>query len=162
VLQSGFTCNSGVIPVLVGEGDAILSDELNHASIIDGIRLTRAERKIWRHADMDALEQALKETQGSRRRLVVTDGVFSMDGYVACSAALRDLLIQRARPFLFSTSHPPAVTAACIAAIDVLVDEPQLIERLWENTRHFQSGLRRLGLNTGNSASPITPVIAGS
>jgi glycine C-acetyltransferase len=224
VFQSGFTCNSGIIPVLVEAGDAILSDELNHASIIDGIRLTRAERKIWSHTDMNALETALQETKSARRRLVVTDGVFSMDGdvaplpdivnlaerygamvyvddahasgvfgeagrgtvdhfglhgrvhvqvgtlskaigvlggYVACGQALRDLLIHRGRPFLFSTSHPPAVTAACIAAIGVLQDEPHLIERLWENTRYFQSGLQRLGLNTGASQSPITPVIAG-
>jgi glycine C-acetyltransferase len=224
VFQSGFTCNSGIIPILAEEGDAVLSDELNHASIIDGIRLTRAERKIWRHADMDALETALKKTQSARRRLVVTDGVFSMDGdvarlpeivelaerydaivyvddahasgvfgrngrgtidhfglhgrvhvqvgtlskaigvlggYVACSRSLRDLLIHRGRPFLFSTSHPPAVTAACIAAIDVLKDEPELIDRLWENTRYFKAGLEALGLDTGTSESPITPVIAG-
>ena len=224
VFQSGFTCNSGIIPILAEAGDAILSDELNHASIIDGIRLTRAERKIWSHADMNALETALQETQSARRRLVITDGVFSMDGdvaplpdivdlaerygaivyvddahasgvfgssgrgtvdhfglhgrvhvqvgtlskaigvlggYVACGQALRDLLIHRGRPFLFSTSHPPAVTAACIAAIRVLQDEPELIERLWENTRYFKSGLSRLGLNTGSSQSPITPVIAG-
>jgi glycine C-acetyltransferase len=224
VFQSGFTCNSGIIPVLVEAGDAILSDELNHASIIDGIRLTRAERKIWAHADMNALETALQETQPARRRLVITDGVFSMDGdvaplpeivdlaerydamvyvddahasgvfgragrgtvdhfdlhgrvhvqvgtlskaigvlggYVACGQALRDLLIHRGRPFLFSTSHPPAVTAACIAAIGVLQDESELIDRLWDNTRYFKSGLARLGLNTGSSQSPITPVIAG-
>lgn len=224
VFQSGFTCNSGTIPVLVGEGDAILSDELNHASIIDGIRLTRAERRIWAHRDMDSLEQALKETQGVRRRLVVTDGVFSMDGdvaplpdivdlaeryggivfvddahasgvfgkngrgtvdhfglhgrvhvqvgtlskaigslggYVATTQGLRELLIHRGRPFLFSTSHPPSVTAACIAAIDVLLEEPELINRLWESTRYFKQGLERLGLDTGASESPITPVIAG-
>jgi glycine C-acetyltransferase len=224
VFQSGFTCNTGIIPVLVGEGDAILSDALNHASIIDGIRLTRAERKIWPHADMNALEAALKETQSARRRLVITDGVFSMDGdianlpdivalaerynaivfvddahssgvlgkngrgsvdhfglhgrvhvqvgtlskalgalggYVASTQGLRDLLIHRGRPFLFSTSHPPAVAAACIAAIDVLENEPELIDRLWENTRYFKTGLRRLGFNTGSSESPITPVIAG-
>lgn len=224
VFQSGFTCNSGIIPVLVGEGDAILSDELNHASIIDGIRLTRAERKIWTHADMNALEQALKETQSARRRLVITDGVFSMDGdvarlpeivelseryggivyvddahasgvfgrngrstvdhfdlhgrvhvqvgtlskaigvlggYVACTRGLRDLLIHKGRPFLFSTSHPPAVAAACIAAIDVLLEEPERIERLWDNTRFFKAGLQRLGFNTGASQSPITPVIVG-
>lgn len=224
VFQSGFTCNSGIIPVLAGEGDAILSDELNHASIIDGIRLTRAQRKIWAHADMNALEDALKDTQSLRRRLVITDGVFSMDGdiarlpdivdlaerydaivyvddahasgvfgrngrgtvdhfnlhgrvhvqvgtlskalgvlggYVASTHALRDLLIHRGRPFLFSTSHPPAVAAACLAALDVLESEPDLIGRLWENTRYFKSGLRRLGLNIGASESPITPVIAG-
>lgn len=225
VFQSGFTCNSGVIPILVGEGDAILSDELNHASIIDGIRLTRAQRKIWRHADMNALELALQETQEARRRLVITDGVFSMDGditplreivelaerynamvyvddahasgvlgrngrgtvdhfnlhgrvhvqvgtlskavgvlggYVACSSALRELLIHKGRPFLFSTSHPPAVAAACIAAIDVLLEEPELIENLWANSEYFKSGLEKLGLDIGTSASPITPVIAGS
>jgi glycine C-acetyltransferase len=225
VFQSGFTCNTGVIPVLVGEGDVLLSDELNHASIIDGMRLTRAARKIFPHSDMDALETALKESQGARRRLVVTDGVFSMDGdvarlpdivnlaerhnamvfvddahasgvfgrngrgtidhfdlhgrvhvqvgtlskavgvlggYVACSTALRDLLIHRGRPFLFSTSPPPAVTAACIAAIDVLLDEPERIERLWSNTNYFKAGLQQLGLNTGSSQSPIAPVIAGS
>jgi len=224
VFQSGFTCNSGIIPVLVEQGDAILSDELNHASIIDGIRLTRAERKIWAHADLDALETALKETQAARRRLIVTDGVFSMDGdvanlpgivdlaerygamvfvddahasgvfgrngrgtvdhfnlhgrvhvqvgtlskaigslggYVASTQGLRELLIQRGRPFLFSTSHPPSVTAACIAALDVLQEEPELIDRLWDNTRYFKEGLQRLGLNTGASQSPITPVIAG-
>ena len=224
VFQSGFTCNSGIIPILVEAGDAILSDELNHASIIDGIRLTRAERKIWSHADMNALEAALQATVSARRRLIVTDGVFSMDGdvaplpaivelaerygamvyvddahasgvfgeagrgtvdhfklhgrvhvqvgtlskaigvlggYVACGLALKELLVQRARPFLFSTSHPPAVTAACIAAIQVLQDEPQLIERLWDNTRYFKTGLRRLHFNTGGSESPITPVITG-
>lgn len=225
VFQSGFTCNSGVIPILVGEGDAILSDELNHASIIDGIRLTRAQRKVWRHADMNALELALQETQGARRRLVITDGVFSMDGdiaplreivelterynamvyvddahasgvfgrngrgtvdhfnlhgrvhvqvgtlskavgvlggYVACSSALRELLLHKGRPFLFSTSHPPAVAAACIAAIDVLLEEPELIKNLWANSEYFKSGLEKLGLDTGTSSSPITPVIAGS
>jgi glycine C-acetyltransferase len=224
VFQSGFTCNSGIIPVLVGEGDVILSDELNHASIIDGIRLTKAGRVIWKHADMEALEQGLRESRNARRRLVITDGVFSMDGdvarlpeivelaerydaivyvddahasgvfgkngrgtvdhfglhgrvhvqvgtlskalgslggYVASTQGLRDLLIHKGRPFLFSTSHPPSVTVACIAAIDVMLDEPERIERLWDNTRYFKQGLNRLGFNTGQSASPITPVIAG-
>lgn len=224
VFQSGFTCNSGIIPVVVEDGDVILSDELNHASIIDGIRLTKAARKIWKHADMDSLEAALGQSQDFRRRLVVTDGVFSMDGdvaplpdivelaekynamvyvddahasgvfgengrgtvdhyglhgrvhiqvgtlskalgslggYYAGPQNLKDLLIHKARPFLFSTSHPPSVTAACMAAIDVLLDEPDRIERLWDNTRYFKSGLHDLGLNTGSSASPITPVIVG-
>ncbi|MDQ2742962.1 MAG: glycine C-acetyltransferase [Chloroflexota bacterium] len=224
VFQSGFTCNSGIIPVLVGEGDAVLSDELNHASIIDGIRMTKAGRHIWKHADMSSLEWGLQASQGARRRLIITDGVFSMDGdvanlpdivnlaerydaivyvddahasgvfgkngrgtvdhfglhgrvhvqvgtlskalgslggYVASTRGLRELLMHKGRPFLFSTSHPPSVTAACMAAIDVLLDEPERIERLWDNTRYFKQGLKRLGLNTGASESPITPVIAG-
>jgi glycine C-acetyltransferase len=224
VFQSGFTCNSGIIPIVVEEGDVILSDELNHASIIDGIRLTKAARKIWKHADMASLEAALQESGAFRRRLVVTDGVFSMDGdvaplpdivemaekynamvyvddahasgvfgengrgtvdhfglhgrvhiqvgtlskalgslggYYAGPQNLKDLLIHKARPFLFSTSHPPSVTAASMAAIDVLLDEPERIARLWDNTRYFKAGLKGLGLNTGISESPITPVIVG-
>jgi len=224
VFQSGFACNSGIIPVLAAEGDVIITDQLNHASIIDGIRLTKAARKIFTHSDMNALESALKESRGARRRLVVTDGVFSMDGdiarlpeivelaerydamvyvddahasgvlgkngrgtvnhfgldgrvhvqvgtlskaigvlggYVASTKGLRELLINRGRPFIFSTSHPPAVTAACIAAIDVLETEPELIERLWENSHLFKSRIRGLGFDTGTSESPITPVIAG-
>jgi glycine C-acetyltransferase len=224
VFQSGFSCNSGIIPVLASEGDVIITDQLNHASIIDGIRLTKATRKIYPHSDMDALETALRETQNARRRLVVTDGVFSMDGdiaklpaivdlaerygamvyvddahssgvlgkngrgsvshfgldgrvhvqvgtlskaigvlggYVASTQGLKDLLINRGRPFIFSTSHPPAVTAANIAAIDVLETEPELLDRLWENTRFFKREIRDLGFDTGSSESPITPVIAG-
>ncbi len=228
--QSGFTANTGVIPILAPEGAVIVSDALNHASIIDGIRLTKAERKIFPHADMDGLRQALREVRDApggaeKTVLVITDGVFSMDGdiaklpdiveaadeagaavyvddahasgvlgrngrgsvdhfdlngrvqvqvgtlskaigvlggYVAGSATLRTVLEHRARPFLFSTSHPPAVAAACLAAIDVLETEPELIERLWENTRFFKAGLERLGFDTGNSETPITPVIAGS
>ncbi len=226
VFQSGFTTNSGVIPVVIGEGDVVISDELNHASIIDGVRLTKAARKVYPHVDMNGLEMRLKEAnqEGYRRKLVVTDGVFSMDGdicplpdivelaekygaitmiddahasgvlgrngrgtvdhynlhgrvdiqvgtlskaigvlggYVATSKALVDLLIHKGRPFLFSTSHPPGVTAANLAAIDILENEPELIERLWENTKYFKSGLNHLGLNTGKSQTPITPVIAG-
>ena len=228
--QSGFTANTGVIPIVAPEGSVIVSDALNHASIIDGIRLTKAERKIFPHADIDGLRSALRDVRSAaggadRSILVITDGVFSMDGdiarlpqiveaaeeadaavyvddahasgvlgrngrgtvdhfdlhgrvqvqvgtlskaigvlggYVAGSATLRTVLEHRARPFLFSTSHPPAVAAACIAAIDVLETEPQLIERLWENTRFFKAGLDRLGFDTGNSETPITPVIAGS
>jgi glycine C-acetyltransferase len=228
--QSGFTCNTGVIPILAPEGAAIVSDALNHASIIDGIRLTKAERRIFPHADIDALRQALREVRdapggANRRVLVISDGVFSMDGdiarlpeivaaaeeadaivyvddahasgvlgrngrgsidhfdlhgrvhvqvgtlskaigvlggYVAGPATLRTILEHRARPFLFSTSHPPAVAAACLAAIDVLEAEPELIERLWDNTRFFKAGLERLGFDTGHSETPITPVIAGS
>ena len=224
VFQSGFTCNSGVVPVLVGKGDVIVSDSLNHASIIDGCRLSRADIKPYKHKDMEDLERVLKEVQNYRRRLVVTDGVFSMDGdiaplpdvarlarqygaisyvddahasgvlgkhgqgsvhywnipgqvdvqvgtlskavgslggYVASTRALIDLLINRGRPFLFSTSHPPAVTAACMTAIDIMETEPELIQKLWDNTRYFKDGLNRLGFNTGVSETPITPVIIG-
>ena len=228
--QSGFTANTGVIPILAGEGAVIVSDTLNHASIIDGTRLTKAERKVFPHADMDALRSVLAEVRATpggagRTVLVITDGVFSMDGdiaklpeiveaaeaaeaivyvddahasgvlgrngrgtvdhfglhgrvhvqvgtlskaigvlggYVAGSESLREVLIHRARPFLFSTSAPPAVAAACLAAIDVLESEPELIERLWQNTRLFKAGLAHLGFNIGASETPITPVIAGS
>jgi glycine C-acetyltransferase len=228
--QSGFTANTGVIPILAADGAVIVSDALNHASIIDGIRLTKAERRIFPHADTDALRAALREIRAApggadRVVLVITDGVFSMDGdiarlpqiveaaeeaeaivfvddahgsgvlgrngrgsvdhfdlhgrvqvqvgtlskaigvlggYVAGSRALRQVLEHRARPFLFSTSHPPAVAAACLAAIGVLETEPELIERLWDNARFFKAGLQRLGFNTGASETPITPVIAGA
>jgi len=226
--QSGFTANTGAIPILAPEGATIVSDALNHASIIDGIRLTKAERKIFAHGDIDALRSALREvreTDADRSILVITDGVFSMDGdiaklpeiveaaeeadaivmvddahasgvlgrngrgtvdhfelhgrvhvqvgtlskaigvlggYVAGAQSLRTILEHRARPFLFSTSHPPAVAAGCLAAIDVLETEPELIDRLWENARHFKAGLERLGFDTGQSETPITPVIVGA
>ena len=224
VFQSGFTANLGVLQSLVKEGDVIISDELNHASIIDGIRLSKAERSIFKHRDLDDLERHLEKHQDKRVKLVVTDGVFSMDGdiaplpgiveraerfgalvmvddahasgvlgqngrgsvnhfkldgrvdlqmgtlskaigvlggYVAADQAVRDFLIHRARPFLFSTSHPPGVAAACIAAIDVLLAEPERIDRLWKNTARFKAGLKRLGYETGASETPITPVIVG-
>ena len=224
VLQSGFTANLGVLQSLVKEGDVIISDELNHASIIDGIRLSKAERSIFKHRDMDDLERHLELHRAKRVKLVVTDGVFSMDGdiaplpaiveraerfgalvmvddahasgvlgkngrgsvnhfgldgrvdlqmgtlskaigvlggYVAGPQTVRDFLIHRARPFLFSTSHPPGVAAACIAAIDVLLAEPERIEQLWKNTARFKDGLKRLGFETGASETPITPVIVG-
>ncbi len=231
--QSGFTANTGVIPTITGETDLIVSDELNHASIIDGTRLSTAPRKIYRHADVAALREVLAQARDTGREgggepyrliLVVTDGVFSMDGdiaplpgiveaaeefgaavmvddahasgvlgrngrgsvdhfglhgrvaiqvgtlskavgvlggYVAGSQALRDILIQRARPFLFSTSHPPAVVAACREAIKVMEEEPELIERLWANTRRFKAELARLGFDIGRSETPITPVMLG-
>jgi glycine C-acetyltransferase len=224
VFQSGFTANLGVLQALVGEGDVIISDELNHASIIDGIRLSKAERSIFKHRDMEDLERHLLKHADKRTRLVVTDGVFSMDGdiaplaaivqraeahqamvmvddahasgvlgkngrgtvnhfgldgrvdlqigtlskaigvlggYVASNQTVRDFLIHRARPFLFSTSHPPGVAAACSAAIDVLLEEPERIERLWKNTARFKAGIKRLGFDTGGSETPITPVIVG-
>jgi len=226
--QSGFTANTGVIPILAPEGAVIVSDALNHASIIDGIRLTKAERRIYPHGDTDALRTTLRDvraTDADRTILVITDGVFSMDGdiarlpaiveaaeeadaivmvddahasgvlgrngrgsvdhfdlhgrvhvqvgtlskaigvlggYVAGAQSLRTVLEHRSRPFLFSTSHPPAVAAACIAAIDVLETEPELIETLWANARHFKAGLERLGFDTGQSETPITPVIVGA
>jgi glycine C-acetyltransferase len=230
--QSGFTANTGVIPTITGEHDLIVSDALNHASIIDGMRLSKAPRVVYPHKDVDALRAALAKARadggpgGQRHRLilVVTDGVFSMDGdiaplpaiveaaeeyeaavfvddahasgvlgrngrgtvdhfglhgrvaiqvgtlskavgvlggYVAGSQALRDMLIQRARPFLFSTSAPPAVAAACREAIRVMDDEPELIERLWTNTRRFKTELARFGFDTGASETPITPVMMG-
>jgi glycine C-acetyltransferase len=225
--QSGFTANTGTIAAIMGEGDAIITDELNHASIIDGVRLTKATRYIYRHSDMNHLEEQLKAAReaGAKKMLVITDGVFSMDGdiaklpdivnlsdqfgasvyvddahssgvlgengrgsinhfgldgrvdiqvgtlskalgvlggYVASSQDMRDYLIHRARPILFSTSHPPAVVAPLITAIDIMEQEPELIEQLWTNTRHFKAGLTRLGFDTGHSETPITPVIAGS
>ena len=231
--QSGFTANTGVIPTITGEGDLIVSDALNHASIIDGMRLSKAPRKVYPHRDTEALREILREARDKGREgtglpyrliLVVTDGVFSMDGdiaplpaiveaaeehgaavfvddahasgvlgrngrgsvdhfglhgrvaiqvgtlskavgvlggYVAGSQDLRDILIQRARPFLFSTSHPPAVAAACKEAIAVMLDEPELLERLWTNTRRFKAELARLGFDTGASETPITPVMMG-
>jgi len=224
VFQSGFTANLGVLQSLVKEGDVIISDELNHASIIDGIRLSKAERSIFKHRDVDDLERHLEKHRDKRVKLVVTDGVFSMDGdiaplpaiveraerfqalvmvddahasgvlgkngrgsvnhfgldgrvdlqmgtlskaigvlggYVAGARPVRDFLIHRARPFLFSTSHPPGVAAACIAALDVLLAEPERIDRLWKNTKRFKDGLKRLGFETGASETPITPVIVG-
>ena len=223
--QSGFTANLGTISALVGKEDVIFSDRLNHASIIDGCRLSGARIVAYEHNDPGALEDAIKEnTSTYRRALVVTDGVFSMDGdiaplpeivalaeefgafvmvddahasgvlgkngrgtvnhfrldgrvalqigtlskgigalggYVACSKDVRDFLLQRARPVLFSTSHPPSVVATCIAALDILEEDTSLVERLWENTAYFKRGLEQLGFNTGHSETPITPVIVG-
>jgi len=224
VFQSGFAANAGTVSSLLGKGDLILSDELNHASIIDGARLSRAEIRVFPHRDGDALERLLEETAAVKRRLVITDGVFSMDGdiaplpriaalarahgaimmiddahasgvlgkagrgtvdhydlhgqvdiqvgtlskaigvlggYVCGSQNLIEFLYHRARPFLFSTSHPPAVAAACLAAFDVLEQEPERIERLWSNTRRFKEGLKRLGFDTGLSETPITPILVG-
>ena len=224
VFQSGFTANAGTVSSILTKEDVVVSDELNHASIIDGCRLSRATIKVFPHKDVDAARRILRDLPPAQRRILITDGVFSMDGdlgplpalcaaaeeygaimmvddahasgvfgrngrgtidhfgvhgrvdvqvgtlskaigalggYVAGSRSLIDFLYHRARPFLFSTSHPPAVAAACLAAIDVLLEEPQIIERLWENTRFFKAGLQALGFNTGISESPITPVIVG-
>src|SRR2546428_5887321 len=222
--QSGYATNLGVISALMQEGDLIISDELNHASIIDGIRLNRTPRKIYPHQDMAGLRRVLEESRSVNKVMVVTDGVFSMDGdiaplpeivnlageygafvmvddahssgvlgkngrgsvshfgldgrvalqvgtlskgigalggYVACSQAVKDYLLQRSRPVLFSTSHPPSVVATCIAAIDLLEQDTSLVDRLWGNTHYFKRGLEQLGFNTGSSETPITPVIVG-
>jgi glycine C-acetyltransferase len=224
VFQSGFTANAGTVSGVLTKEDVVVSDELNHASIIDGCRLSRAAIKVFPHKDVDAARRIIKDLPAGQRKLLITDGVFSMDGdlgplpalcdlaeetgcimmvddahasgvfgrngrgtidhfgmhgrvdiqvgtlskaigalggYVAGNRNLIEFLYHRARPFLFSTSHPPGVAAACIAAIDVLMEEPQIIDRLWENTRFFKAGLEKLGFNTGLSESPITPVIAG-
>ena len=224
VFQSGFAANAGTVAAILTKEDVVVSDELNHASIVDGCRLSRATIKVFPHRDVDAARKVLAALPASQRKLLITDGVFSMDGdlgalpalcglaeefgcimmvddahasgvfgrngrgtidhfglhgrvdvqvgtlskaigvlggYVAGSRALIEFLHHRARPFLFSTSHPPGVAAACIAALDVLEQEPELIERLWENTNFFKAGLRALGFNTGLSEGPITPVIVG-
>jgi glycine C-acetyltransferase len=224
VFQSGFAANAGTVAAILTKDDVVVSDELNHASIIDGCRLSKAAIKVFPHKDVDAARKVLQALPASQRKLLITDGVFSMDGdvgalpalcdlaeafgcimmvddahasgvfgrngrgtidhfqmhgrvdvqvgtlskamgalggYVAGSRALIEFLHHRARPFLFSTSHPPGVAAACLAALDILEQEPEIIERLWENTRFFKSGLQQLGFNTGLSESPITPVIAG-
>ncbi|HEX4565821.1 MAG TPA: glycine C-acetyltransferase [Vicinamibacterales bacterium] len=224
VFQSGFTANAGTVSAILTKDDVVISDELNHASIIDGCRLSRAAIKVFPHKDADAARKIIKGLPESQRKLLITDGVFSMDGdlgplpalcdlaedtgcimmvddahasgvfgrngrgtvdhfgmhgrvdiqvgtlskaigalggYVAGNTNLIEFLYHRGRPFLFSTSHPPSVVLTCMAALDVLMEEPQIIERLWDNTRFFKEGLQRLGFNTGMSESPITPVIAG-
>jgi glycine C-acetyltransferase len=230
VFQSGFTANAGTVSALLGKEDFIISDELNHASIIDGARLSRAKIKVFRHKDVAHAEEQLQSIQHEPgHKLLITDGVFSMDGdigpvgqladlaekygaimmvddahasgvlgrngrgsvdhfrchgrvdiqvgtlskaigaiggYVCGSKDLIDFLYHRARPFLFSTSHPPSVTATCIAAFDLLESEPERIERLWDNTRYFKAELGRLGFNIGGvttpaSETPITPIIIG-
>jgi len=225
VFQSGFAANAGTVAAVLTPEDHIISDELNHASIIDGCRLSRAKIHVFPHKDTAAAERKLAELDGQPgRKLLITDGVFSMDGdigplpglveaaerhgaimmvddahssgvlgrngrgtidhfglhgrvhiqvgtlskaigvlggYVCGSRALIEFLYHRARPFLFSTSHPPAVAASCMAAFDVLEEEPERIEKLWDNTRYFKRGLGAAGFNTGVSETPITPVIVG-
>jgi glycine C-acetyltransferase len=230
VFQSGFTANAGTVSSILGKYDFILSDELNHASIIDGARLSRAKIKVFRHKDVAHAEELLRELQHEPgRKLIITDGVFSMDGdigpvaeladlaerygaimmvddahasgvlgrngrgsvdhfgahgrvdvqvgtlskaigslggYVCGSRDLIDYLYHRARPFLFSTSHPPSVAASCIAAFDILENEPERIERLWANTWYFKQQLAEAGFDVGGvttpkSETPITPIIVG-
>jgi glycine C-acetyltransferase len=225
-LQSGFVANLGTISALVGEGDAVVSDALNHASIVDGVRLCKASRYVYQHADADDLERTLSQARddGAGRILVISDGVFSMDGdiapldrivatadrhdaivmvddahgegvlgkggrgivdhfglhgrvevemgtmskafgvmggYIAGPAVLVDWLRQRARPFLFSSAVTPPDAAACIAAIDVMEESTELLDRLWTSSGRFRSAMTSLGLDTGHTATPITPVILG-
>jgi len=230
VFQSGFAANAGTVSAILGKDDFIVSDELNHASIIDGARLSRAKIKVFRHKDVAHADELLQEIANEPgHKLVITDGVFSMDGdigpvdklaavaekygaimmvddahasgvlgrngrgsidhfgvhgrvdvqvgtlskaigvlggYVCGSRYLIDYLYHRARPFLFSTSHPPSVAASCIAAFDILEQEPERIERLWENTRYFKQQLASAGFDIGGrttpaSETPITPIIVG-
>jgi len=229
VYQTGFAANSGLIPQLVGEGDLVVSDELNHGSIIDGVRLSRAERAVYKHTDPADLERVLDEGErhapAYRRVLIITDGVFSMDGdiapldkiaalgashgamvyvddahgegvlgeggrgivshfhlsrnqvqvemgtfskafgvvggHVSGSQDLVHFAYNKSRTWLLSGSHPPAVVAACLAAVDVLEKEPQHVERLWVHTRRFKKAMSEVGFNIGNSETPITPVIVG-
>lgn len=224
LFQSGFTANAGTVAALLGREDVVVSDELNHASIIDGCRLSGADKKVFPHGNVAAARQMLAECRGARRVLLITDGVFSMDGdiaplqslveaaeefgaimmvddahasgvlgrhgrgtvdhfdlhgrvhiqvgtlskafaglggYVAGSRNLVDLLMHRARPLLFSTSHPPSVAASALAGVRLVQQNPELISRLWENARYFKEGLRRAGFDIGASETPITPVVVG-
>jgi glycine C-acetyltransferase len=229
VYQTGFAANAGLIPQLVGKGDLIVSDELNHGSIIDGLRLAHAERAVYKHSDTQdlrlVLEEAEKHSPPHRRILIITDGVFSMDGdiapldgiaeagadhgamvyvddahgegvlgdggrgivshfnlgrdkvhvemgtfskafgviggHISGSRDLIDFAYNKSRTWLLSGSHPPAVAAACTAAIDILESEPQHVLTLWNHTRYFKRAMKDLGFNIGNSQTPITPVIVG-
>jgi glycine C-acetyltransferase len=224
--STGFATNAGLIPQLGGEGDLIISDELNHGSIIDGVRLSRAERGVYKHADTEDLRRVLNEAEKKNYAhiLIVTDGVFSMDGdiapadrivelaeehgamtyiddahgdgvlgeagrgltshlhvegrvdvemgtfskafgvvggYIAGSRDLVNFAFNKSRTWLLSGSHPASVVASCKASIEVVQEEPEHLQRLWENTRYFKEGLRRLGFDIGKSETPITPVIVG-
>ena len=231
VFTGGFTANSGCIPAVLTKQDVVISDELNHASIIDGVRLSSAEYRksegwVYAHKDMDALEGCLKRARekGFAKKMIITDGVFSMDGdiaplteivqlaeqydafvmvddahasgvlgekgagtashfglygrvdiqlgtlskalgvmggYIAGSSALKDWLINRGRPYLFSTGHPPMVAAALIAALDVMENDPEPMQRLWDNARWWKKALADEGFDTMGSETPITPVYVG-
>jgi len=229
VYQTGFAANAGLIPQLAAKGDLIISDELNHGSIIDGVRLSTAERKVYKHADATDLARVLEESERAspsfRRILIITDGVFSMDGdiapldkvaalgaehgamvyvddahgegvlgeggrgivshfrlprdrvqvemgtfskafgvvggHVSGSRDLVNFAYNKSRTWLLSGSHPPAVAAACLAAVDVLESEPQHVQKLWENTRYFKKAMVDLGFDIGKSETPITPVMVG-
>jgi len=229
VYQTGFATNAGLIPQLAGDGDLIVSDELNHGSIIDGVRLSKADKAVYKHADPADLERVLGEAErhapSYRRILVITDGVFSMDGdiapldkiaklgkahgamvyvddahgegvlgeggrgivshfhlsrdevqvemgtfskafgvvggHISGSRDLVNFAYNKSRTWLLSGSHPPAVAAACLGAVDVLEHEPEHVLRLWEHTRRFKKAMADLGFDIGHSETPITPIIVG-
>lgn len=222
--NTGFTANSGGIPVLAGEGDLIISDELNHGSIIDGVRLTKAERAVFKHRDMDDLKRILEEknSKNYRRKWIISDGVFSMDGdiapldkihqlakeygahiyvddahgdgvlgdhgrgivshfkldgkveiemgtfskafgvmggLIATTKTIKKYLLNKSRTYLLTASNPPAVVAACIAALEVLEESDKLVRKLWRNTKYFKKKAKKLGFDTGKSETPITPIM---
>jgi len=226
--QTGFAANAGSLPQLLSEGDLAISDKLNHGSIIDGVRLSKAEKTIFEHKNMDDLERVLKEAKAKqpayKKILIITDGVFSMDGdiapldkihelaqqygayvyvddahgdgvlgehgrgivshfklegkiecdmgtfskgfgvvggYVSGSQALYDFLQNKARTFLLSGSAPPATVAACTAALELLESDGSLVNKLWDNTKYFKGQLQAMGFNTGESETPITPIMLG-
>jgi glycine C-acetyltransferase len=229
VYQTGFAANAGLVPQLVGKGDLIISDELNHGSIIDGVRLSYADRAVYKHRDTADLERALAEAERHRppyrRILIITDGVFSMDGdiapldevaelaerhgamlyvddahgegvlgeggrgivshfhldrrkvqvemgtfskafgvvggHISGSRDLVNFAYNRSRTWLLSGSHPPAVVAACTAAVEVLETEPQHVRNLWDRTRYFKKAMQQLGFDTGSSETPIIPIMVG-
>ncbi|MBE0517876.1 MAG: aminotransferase class I/II-fold pyridoxal phosphate-dependent enzyme [Thermoplasmata archaeon] len=229
VYQTGFATNAGLIPQLVDEGDLMISDELNHGSIIDGVRLSKAGRAVYKHCDMDDLRKVLESAEthrpSYRRIMIITDGVFSMDGdmapldkiaalahdhgamvyvddahgegvlgdggrgivshfnlsrddvhvemgtfskafgvvggHVSGSRDLVNFAYNKSRTWLLSGSHPPAVVAACIAAIDVLETEPKHVKNLWRNTERFREQMQSLGFDTGKSMTPIVPIMMG-
>jgi 8-amino-7-oxononanoate synthase len=224
VFNSGFQANTGILSTLVGEGDVVLSDALNHASIIDGCRLSRAKVVVYGHCDIDQLERSLRDAPSNARKLIVTESLFSMDGdeapladivnlaekhgamvmvdeahatgvyepsgaglvaklglgdrvpiqmgtlgkalggfgaYVAGSKALRELLINRCRSFIFTTSLPPAVMAMGMAAIDLVMREPERRQALWNNCEELRAGLKELGYSLGGSQSQILPLMVG-
>ena len=224
--QSGLNCNMGVIQAIVDRGDLIISDELNHASIIDGIKLSKADKAIYKHSNMEHLKMILKEKRGNYENvLIITDGVFSMDGdiadlpgivglakeynaltyvddahgsgvlgrsgrgtvdhfnlngqvdfiigtlskaigviggYVASSQTVKDWLLHRGRPLLFSTALPPSATAATIEAVKILMESDELTHKLWENAKYFKERIADLGFDIGHSQTPITPVMVGN
>jgi glycine C-acetyltransferase len=229
VYQTGFAANAGLIPQLVGKEDLIISDELNHGSIIDGVRLAHAERAVYKHSDTQDLQRVLNEAEkhspAYRRILIISDGVFSMDGdiapldkiakagaehgamvyvddahgegvlgeggrgivshfkltrdlvhvemgtfskafgvvggHVSGSRDLVNFAYNKSRTWTLSGSHPPAVAAACLAAVDVLEKEPQHVKNLWDHTAYFKKAMKDLGFNIGNSQTPITPIMVG-